>query len=129
MPGLKVATPFTVTLDPPKPDDKDAEKKEAKARNGNGHEGPKPEVYVFPEAGEYDDVPPEVADHWYTKLHLEGFKSPPVAMGADPRVKIMQPKPKDPAKDSGHDTGVAPAAHASGHAAATQHAPTPGSKA
>jgi hypothetical protein len=76
MASIKVTSPFTVMLDPPKED----EKREFDA-------------YTFPAAGEYDDVPEEAAAHWYTQMHVEGYEPAP-------RVKVLAPKPEVEHHDS-----------------------------
>jgi hypothetical protein len=78
MPTIKVATPFILRLDPlPEPEKKDAPLAVP----------PLSRMLSFPKAGEYD-VDAEVADHWYTKMHLEGYKPEPPDTFAD--VRVMQ---------------------------------------
>jgi len=38
--------------------------------------------------GRYD-VTPEVADHWYTRAHCEGFEPPPPATGTDQQAVLL----------------------------------------
>ena len=84
MATLKVTSPFTVKLPPPEKPDPDFV-----------------DTYVFPEAGTYDDVPKEVADHWFTQGHLEGYEAPEMApldqvLAAGGGAKVMVPKPEPP---------------------------------
>lgn len=62
MPTLVVAEPFTLKMDPVNPD-------------GTPRDPALPTTYVFPVPGTYD-APDEVAQHWFTPPHLEGYEPP-----------------------------------------------------
>ena len=70
MATLKVTAPFTVQLDPVLPPEPGAVPV-AGARTPED-----PTAYHFPAAGTYEDVPDEVANHWYTQTFLEEFEPP-----------------------------------------------------
>jgi hypothetical protein len=89
MATLKVTAPFTVQLDPPPPVDP------TKPAPKGAREAEAPTTYVFPSAGTYDDVPAEVADHWYTQAFLEGYEAPEASIES-PHTMVMTPKPEPP---------------------------------
>jgi hypothetical protein len=70
MATLIVTAPFTVQLDPVPPPE------EGVTPPAGSRTAQDPTTYIFPAAGTYDDVPQEVADHWYTQAFLEGYVPP-----------------------------------------------------
>jgi hypothetical protein len=89
MATLKVTAPFTVVLDPVPPVDPN------KPAPKGARDEMAPTTYVFPAAGTYEDVPAEVADHWYTQAYLEGYKPEEGTIEASKTV-FMEPKPEPP---------------------------------
>jgi hypothetical protein len=98
---IKVAKPFMLQMPPPQPDA--APKLKERPHGG----GPVPEgapVYqglnellYFPAPGEYE-VDQEVADHWYTQMHLEGYVPPPPSVPSEVRVMLTAEQAKDKAE-------------------------------
>jgi hypothetical protein len=92
MATLKVATPFTVRLEPVPPADPEVE-----ARGERAAVAPRdplmPLTYVFPTPGVYEDVPEEVAAHPYTQPHLEDYEPPPEAEMANTIVMVPVEEP------------------------------------
>jgi hypothetical protein len=86
MATLIVTAPFTVQLDPVPPPDP-AVPPVAGARTASD-----PTTYVFPAAGTYEDVPDEVATHWYTLTFLEGYEAPDAS---DPVILAPTPPPPE----------------------------------
>lgn len=96
MATLTVVKPFTLQLDPPvvgeQADPKDPEKKIPIY-------GQSEKLRFLP--GIYQDVPDDVANHWYVQAHLEGYEPPAPAPGthqfaqeallAAQGVRMMQP--------------------------------------
>lgn len=98
MATLKVASPFTVQLDPVPPPDAamphdPSQPAPKRARKGiHEAEAVAPTTYIFPSAGTYEDVPDEVANHWYTASHLEDYEPP--EMNDVAGVVVMVPVPE-----------------------------------
>ena len=98
MATLDVVKAFTLQLDPPQigeaPDPKDPTGEKKVPVYGTS------EKFRFL-PGRYENVPDEVAEHWYTKAHLAGYEAPPPADGthqfaqeallAAQGVRMMQP--------------------------------------
>ena len=79
MATIKVVSPFTVQMEPPPAGPGFEKERETQVPT---------RTYVFPEAGTYEDVPDDVAEHWYTKSHLEGYKRED--MGASTVMKPVE---------------------------------------
>jgi hypothetical protein len=100
MATIKVVKPFMLQLDPKQigemPDPQNAEKKLP--------------VYGAVEkkyfaVGTYDDVPDEVANHWYCKMHLEGYEEPGPTPGMPEyqAIEVMKPREEDPSQPAPAD--------------------------
>jgi hypothetical protein len=95
MPVIKVAKPFMVQLAGPPVDPPPTQ------RPHGGGEVPAgtpvllggTEMLYFPEPGEYE-VDQDVADHWYTQAHLEGYVPPPPNVPAEVRVMLTTEQAK-----------------------------------
>jgi len=94
MATLTVTAPFTVQLDRPMPTAAAPAPNAAPAPQDPDH----PDTYVFPVAGTYDDVPDDVAAHWYTAMHLEGYEPPAPSDTPTGKVKVMTPREEAPAE-------------------------------
>jgi hypothetical protein len=110
MATLKVTSPFTVQLDKTLPD-------------GSPRAQDEPTAYTFPTAGTYEDVPAEVAEHWYTSAHLEGYE-PPDLLSVQGAV-VMTPKPEEQPPAETLPGGQPTPLPAQTAAQATQAAPRP----
>ena len=92
MATVKVVKPFMLQLDPKQigeqPDPQNADKKLPVF-------GPS-EKKFFP-VGTYDNVPDEVANHWYVKMHLEGYEEPAPTPGMPEyqAVEVMKPREEE----------------------------------
>jgi hypothetical protein len=91
MPLLNVAIPFMLKMDPTNAD-------------GTPRDPALPTTYVFPVPGQYDATD-EVAQHWYTPPHLEGYVPPTHAQAAG--VEVMVPLEPPPPPEGGDTTGGA----------------------
>jgi hypothetical protein len=91
MPTITVVRPFMLQLDP--------------------KEGGLPEKKFF--AVGVHDVTDEVAGHWYTLLHLEGYKEPPKGPGTAEFQVAQQVAEQSPAEEPNPADPVQPAPDAS----------------
>jgi hypothetical protein len=90
MATLKVIAPFSVELSPPILDpDRPVLAPQDVAPTVT------PTIYTFPVAGTYEDVPDEVASHWYAQPFLEGYEGPEPTPGTDPTTIVMTPIPEE----------------------------------
>lgn len=89
MPTIKVAKPFTLQLSPPPADPPPTEIPHDGGEVPPGSpvlSGPTEKLF-FPAPGEYE-VDDDVAEHWYTKMHLEGYEEPPASTMAEVRTML-----------------------------------------
>jgi hypothetical protein len=93
MPVIKVTSPFMLQFPAPPPPPADAPP--ATERPHHGGEVPpgapllmgRSERLSFPAPGEYE-VDQEIADHWYTQMHLEGYQQPPMNVPSEVRIML-----------------------------------------